>query len=122
MINEMSKHVLHGIELTDFQKKVLARAVHAGAIDDASRVQLNDEKLTAARDILDELGIIDYSHKHNTIKINDVGITLMQEEGIIGDDEALTPAGEAMLNDRPQNGQSAMEHQTFKEYYNSLLN
>jgi hypothetical protein len=122
MLNELSKHVLHGIELTDYQKKVLAKAVQAGAIEADSRVQLGDEKLVAARDILDELGIIDYSHKHNTIKINDVGIKLMQEEGIIGDDESLTPEGEAMVNNQ-NNGQSNMDFQSFKEYYNaSLLN
>lgn len=101
MLHEALKHILHDIELTHAQKKVLARSVQAGAIEEPSKVSLNDEKLISARDMLDELGIIHYSHAHNTIHIKDSGVTLMQQEGIVGDDESLTPDGEQLLSDEP---------------------
>lgn len=117
MLYEAKKQVLHDIELTKSQQKVLARAVQSGAIEEPSKVQLDDEKLIVARDLLDELGIIDYSHTHNTIQINDSGVTLLQQEGIIGDDEQLTDDGNALLSDEPSaTDQVATERLTFSKF------
>ena len=46
MITEAEKHQLHTISLSEYQKKVLAKAVLAGSIDNPSKVALGDEKLT----------------------------------------------------------------------------
>jgi hypothetical protein len=101
---------LTDIDLTVNQKKVLARAVAAGAIDRPTHVNLNSEQLTAARDMLDELDIIHYSHSHNTIKIKDSYLELLKNNGIIDDSNQLTDEGQQLTTDKPQ-----ME--SFKQFY-----
>lgn len=118
MINifEEHKHVLRNIELTDTQKTVLAKAVLAGAIDEPARVSLHTDKLVAARDILDELGIIEYSYEDNTISIDEDSIELMKMEGIIDDSQQLTQEARALVGN---NG--VTEWVSFKSFLNSNL-
>lgn len=92
------KHELSSIELSDSQKTVLAKAIQNGAIDKPSQVPLGDEKLTTARDILDELGIIEYSHSENTIKVSDEYIDVLQQNGLIDDMNQLTQDAQQLLN------------------------
>jgi hypothetical protein len=115
IITELEKHILHNIELTDSQKKVLAKTVEAGGIDKPVRVSLEDEKLVSARDALDDLDIISYSYKDNTITINSDSIELMKMEGIIDDSEQLTPEGTTFATGEVK------EHQTFLSFLNSDL-
>jgi hypothetical protein len=89
---------LSTVSLTDYQKEVLAKAVLAGSIDSPSKVSLNDTKLINARDLLDELGIIEYSYEDDTIKINDDKIQLLQQDGIIDDSQQLTPEMQQLIN------------------------
>lgn len=89
---------LSTVSLTDYQKEVLAKAVLAGSIDEPSKVSLDDTKLITARDLLDELGIIDYSYEDDTIKINDDKIQLLQQDGIIDDSQQLTPEMQQLIN------------------------
>lgn len=109
MITESVEQQLHTITLSDYQKHVLAKAVMAGAIDSPSKVSLGDEKLTTARDILDELDIIDYSHQDDTIKINDEKLDFLKQEGIIDDSQQLTPEMQELLNPNGANGGMATE-------------
>jgi hypothetical protein len=100
---------LTNIELTDNQKTVLAKAVQNGAIDNPVVVSLDGEKETNARDVLDELGIIEYSHVHNTISIEPEYIDILKQEGIIDDMNQLTPETQQML-------QPIQEQVTFLQY------
>ena len=103
MLNEKEQE-LTTVSLTDYQKQVLAKAVLAGSIDSPSKVALNDTKLITARELLDELGIIDYSYEDDTIKINDDKISLLQQDGIIDDSQELTPEMQQLIN--PENTQN----------------
>jgi hypothetical protein len=115
-LNEIKQHHLRNIEFTEHQKTVLAKAVLAGAITEPVRVKLHDEKLVSARDMLDELGIIDYSPVDKTIKIEDESIDLMKMEGIIDDTQQLTPEAQALA----QNG-DVQETITFSNFFDANL-
>lgn len=119
MINifEEHKHTLSNIELTDNQKTVLAKAVLAGALDEPARVKLHTEQLVTARDVLDELGIIEYSYEDNTISITDDSVDLMKMEGIIDDSNQLTQEGQQLAN----NGEVVTEWVSFKSFLNANL-
>lgn len=114
MINEVTKHELHTITLSEYQKKVLAKSVMAGAIEQPSKVALGDEKLTTARDMLDELDIIDYSHENDTIKINDDKLEYLKQEGVIDDSQQLTQQMQELLNQN--NGTQGMATESFVKY------
>lgn len=118
MINifEEHKHTLSSIELTDSQKTVLAKAVLAGAFEEPARVSLHTEQLVAARDILDELGIIEYSYEDNTISISEDSIDLMKMEGIIDDSQQLTQEAQALVQN-----DGVTEWVSFKSFLNSDL-
>ena len=118
-LNELHqhKHHLQTIEFSEQQKIVLAKAVLAGAITDSVRVKLHDEKLVVARDLLDELGVIDYSPVDNTIKIEDESIELMKMEGIIDDTQQLTPEAQQLA----KNGEEVQEHTTFSKFFDPNL-
>lgn len=109
MITESEQHQLHTITLSEYQKKVLAKAVLAGAIDEPSKVALGDEKLTTARDLLDDLDIIDYSHVDDTIKINDEKLEFLKQEGVIDDSQQLTQQMQELLNNNGGNQGLATE-------------
>jgi hypothetical protein len=109
MIKESQEQQLHTITLSDYQKQVLAKAVMAGSIDSPSKVALGDEKLTTARDMLDELDIIDYSHQDDTIKINDEKLEFLKQEGIIDDSQQLTQEMQELLNPNGNNATMATE-------------
>lgn len=118
MINifEDRKNTLSSIELSDAQKTVLAKAVLAGALDEPARVSLHTDQLVAARDILDELGIIEYSYEDNTITIDEDSVELLKMEGIIDDSQQLTQEAQALV----QNS-SVTEWVSFKSFLNSDL-
>lgn len=123
MLFENYTQHLSSINLTDHQKMVLAKAAQAGAIDEPSRVQLADDKFITARDLLDELGIIDYSHETDLIQITQNGVTIMQQDNIIDESNQLTDDGKAYAEEKlpsaePQ--EPTAEQYTFKEYLNSL--
>jgi hypothetical protein len=113
MITESEEQQLHTISLSEYQKKVLAKAVLAGCIDTPSKVSLGDEKLTTARDMLDELDIIDYSNTDDTIKINDEKLELLKQEGVIDDSQQLTQAMQELLNN---NGTQGMATESFAKF------
>lgn len=115
---ETKEHHLHNIEFTEQQKIVLAKAVLAGAITDEVRVRLHDEKLVAARDMLDELGIIDYSPVDKTIKIEDDSLELLKMEGIIDDTQQLTPEAQELVKDE---NEVTAESVSFSKFFNSNL-
>jgi hypothetical protein len=118
MINifEDRKNTLSSIELTDAQKTVLAKAVLVGALNEPARVSLRTDQLVAARDILDELGIIEYSYEDNTITIDEESVELLKMEGIIDDSQQLTQEAQALV----QNS-SVTEWVSFKSFLNSDL-
>lgn len=118
MINifEDRKNTLSSIELTDAQKTVLAKAVLVGALNEPARVSLRTDQLVAARDILDELGIIEYSYEDNTITIDEDSVELLKMEGIIDDSQQLTQEAQALV----QNS-SVTEWVSFKSFLNSDL-
>lgn len=97
-----STQVLHNIDLSDSQKQVLAKAVQAGAIESPKVVQLDNEKLITARDLLDELGIIEYSHVNNTIKISDDHVDILRQSNVIDDTDQLTQDAQDLINGQVQ--------------------
>lgn len=107
------KKTLTSIELTDSQKTVLAKAIQSGALDEPTVVSLNDEKEINARDMLDELGIIEYSHEHNTISIDPDYTDILKQEGIIDDMNQLTQETQQLL-------QPVQEQMTFTQYLNMV--
>ena len=109
----LGSHVLHDIDLTNNQKIVLAKAVLSGALDSKVKVPLNSAPLVVARDLLDELGIIHYSHKRNTIKIHDEYVEFLKQEGVIDDTNQLTPEIQELMN----NSVPTTESMSFKEFY-----
>ena len=116
---------LHDIELTEYQKKLLALSVEAGAVNEPSHVSLTDEKLIAARDLLDELEIIEYSHKDNTIHITDIGEELLQSHGVTTETGELTQDAKALIDPNSDRNSNAFEHQSFMDYIrgnSNLLN
>ena len=110
----LGSHVLHDLDLTNNQKIVLAKAVLSGAIDSKVKVPLNSAPLVVARDLLDELGIIHYSHRHNTIKIHDEYVEFLKQEGVIDETNQLTPEVQELMNNETRTN----EGMSFKEYYN----
>jgi hypothetical protein len=110
----LGSHVLHDIDLSNNQKIVLAKAVLSGALDSKVKVPLNTAPLVVARDLLDELGIIHYSHKHNTIKIHDEYVDFLKQEGVIDETNQLTPEVQELMNGNNR----TTESMTFAEYYN----
>lgn len=115
-LNEIKHHHLHNIEFSEHQKIVLAKAVLAGAITDPVRVKLHDEKLVVARDMLDELGVIEYSSSDKTIKIEDDSIDLLKMEGIIDDTQQLTQEAQKLAQDG-----DVVEAITFSKFFNPNL-
>lgn len=115
-LNEIKHHHIRNIEFSEQQKIVLAKAVLAGAISDPVRVKLHDEKLVVARDMLDELGVIDYSSIDKTIKIEDDSIELLKMEGIIDDTQQLTQEAQQLA----QNS-DVVETVTFSKFFNPNL-
>jgi hypothetical protein len=115
-LNETQHQYLHNIEFSEQQKTVLAKSVLAGAISQPVRVKLHDEKLVVARDLLDELGVIDYSPVDKTIKIENDSIDLLKMEGIIDDTQQLTQAAQELA----QNG-DVQEVVTFSKFLNPNL-
>lgn len=107
---------LHDIELTEYQKKLLALAVEAGSVNEPSHVSLTDEKLIAARDLLSELDIIEYSHKDNTIHITDKGEGLLQQHGITDESGGLTQEAQELIDPNADQNNNTMEHQSFTDY------
>lgn len=115
---------LSSINLTDHQKMVLAKAVEAGAMNEPSRVALTDDKFITARDVLDDLGLIEYTHETDLIQISDNGITVMKQDNIIDDTDQLTDEGKSYASEKVPTGEltptPTPEQYTFKEYLNSL--
>jgi hypothetical protein len=118
LFEDYTQH-LSSINLTDHQKMVLAKAVEAGAIDEPARVLLADAKFIAARDILDELDIIEYTHETDLISITQTGINIMQQNNIIDESNQLTEDGKAYAEDKvPDEKTPTVEQHTFKEFLN----
>jgi hypothetical protein len=115
-------HILKTIELSDNQKILLAKAYAAGAIDgEHKHMPLFNEKLIAARDILFDLDIIDYDMVEETITVNQVGVDLMQRDGILDETGSqLTDIGKdysaGNLPKSDSDTQPPMESITFKEF------
>jgi hypothetical protein len=120
MLFEDYTQQLSSINLTDHQKMVLAKAVEAGAIDEPSRVALSDAKFITARDILDELGAIEYSHETDLIKITPIGIEIMLQDNIIDESNQLTDSGKSYATDKVPGEEIATEQYTFKQFLNLL--
>lgn len=104
-----TKHTLTSIEFNDTQKQLIAKAIQAGALDNDVIVPTDDEKLVIARDLLDELGVIDYSYEKNTIKINNDYVDVFKQLGIIDDSMQLTPEMQQII-------QPVQENFTFMKY------
>ena len=87
-------YTVSSIDLTDNQKIVLAKAFQLGATDGQSKhIDLTDEKLNAARDILNDMNVIDYEYATDSITINPMGIQLLQNNGILDEQDQLTDIG-----------------------------
>jgi hypothetical protein len=117
-------HHLTNLELTEFQKIFLAKAVNAGCLDSYKKVTTNSIKLTNAVDLLDELDVIDYKQEQDTVKINDTYHELLVQSDIIDDTGNLTDNGQKLAKTDVDKNTITTESLQFKNYLkvNSWMN
>jgi hypothetical protein len=121
MLIEDNEYTVSSIDLTDHQKMVLAKAVAAGAIDSEMRhVDLSDEKLISARDILNDIDLINHEYTDDTMTINQSGIDVMKRDGVIDDNEELTEEGKQYASGKiPAAPDATVESLTFSDFLKS---
>lgn len=85
------------IRLSDNQKRVLVRVSQAPTGLLGATEAGRDDKLATSRDMLVKLGLLDYDGGEATV--NDEGMEVMQDEGLVDESGELTEEGQKWLGD-----------------------
>ena len=86
--------MLQTIELTDNQKRVMAKIIQAPTPRVASEDVIGSKNLVAARDILQRLGLVTFIQ--GELSLSDKGREVARQENIADESGALTPDGEKL--------------------------
>lgn len=90
--------VLPTVNLTGYQKVLLAKIAHAPeSPNGGKRVHLNNDKLVSAKEFLLRLNLIRVDPETQLISLSDEATTLMQEEGILDETGQLTDIGKRFV-------------------------
>lgn len=121
ILYEEQQFTIASLDLTEYQKIVLAKAVSAGAIDGQYKhIDLGDVKLTAARDLLNDVDVIDYNNSDDTVTITPAGMAAMTRDGITDETGGLTEIGNQYASGTipTDKAEPKAESITFKQFLN----